>query len=110
MSKENGNTIMQNGSKIDAIKEIIFGQTMQEYEERFANLEVLLHNKLNAQKKDSDHQLKSLQKDIDSLKLESEQKIGLLEKKLVKQIELLSDAKADKKVLKKYLMSLIENL
>lgn len=110
MSKENGNTVMQNGSKIDAIKEIIFGQTMQEYEERFVNLEVLLLNKLKDQKKDSELQLKSLQKEIDKLKVESEQKINSLEKKLVSQIEQNIEPKVDRKILKKYLMSLIENL
>lgn len=110
MSKENGSTIMQNGSKIDAIKEIIFGQTMQEYEDRFDNLDVLLHQKLKDQKADSTSQLKALQKEFDTYKAETEHKLTALENKLNKQMELLGETKADKKVLKKYLMSLIENI
>ena len=110
MSKENGNIHIATTSKLDAIKDIIFGQTMQEYDERFSNLDVLLHKKLKDQEKLAESRLKTLQKDFDEYKIESEQKLLSLEKKFMKKLDALSESKADKKVLKKHLINLIENL
>jgi len=110
MSKENGSTIIQNGSKIDAIKEIIFGQTMQEYDQRFENLHALLLDKLKYQKEDSDKQINAIRKEFDSYKVETERTFKALEKRLLDQVELNLDSKVDKKIVKRYLISLVENL
>jgi len=83
---------------------------MQEYEDRFTNLDVLLHKTIQDQKAESNSQLMALQKDFDAYKAETEQKLTELENKLSKQIEMLDDTKANKKVLKKYLISLVENI
>lgn len=110
MSKENGHTTIQPGSKIDAIKEIIFGQTMQEYDERFSTLEILLKNKLKEQKKDSDARVRELKKEFNEYKAEMEQKLQRLEKGIMKQIDAMEQSKVDKKIIKKHLINLVENL
>lgn len=110
MSKENGKSILQPASKIDAIKEIIFGQTMQEYDERFSNLEMLLQRKLDGQKKNSEARLKELQKEFDVYKADVEQKMEQMRKDILKKIDSLEGSKADKKTIKKYLVNLVENL
>lgn len=110
MSKLNGNGTTQNVSKIDAIKEIIFGQTMQEYDERFSKLEALLISNQKQLEKSTKQKMNSLQKELESLKTDSEQKRKSLESKLDKQIGLLEDKKVEVSMLKKHLIQLIENL
>lgn len=110
MSKLNGNGTTQNVSKIDAIKEIIFGQTMQEYDERFSKLEALLISNQKQLEKSTKQKMNSLQKELESLKTDSDQKRKSLESKLDKQIGLLEDKKVEVSKLKKHLIQLIENL
>lgn len=110
MSKLNGNGTTHQLSKIDAIKEIIFGQTMQEYDERFSKLEALLISNQKKLEASSKQKITSLQKEIESLKAESEAKRSSLEAKLEKQIKLLEEKKVEVSRLKKHLIQLIENI
>ncbi len=110
MSKMNGNTSTQNGSKIDAIKELIFGQTMQEYDQRFSTLEALLISNQKQLEKSSQQQISKLQKELESYRAESEQKMKALQSKLEKKMGELDEKKVEIATLKKHLILLVENL
>lgn len=109
MSKMNG-TATQNGSKIDAIKEIIFGQTMQEYDQRFSTLEALLISNQKELEKSSQQKINSLQKELEAYRTEAEQKLNRLQTKLEKKMGQLDEKKVEIATLKKHLIQLIENL
>jgi|GEM_PF-1981964 len=97
-------------SKIDAVKEILFGQNMKEYDERFVSLESTLrqegihkHDALIAEIKTFKDQYKADKSDL-------EQRLNQLEKLLIKKIDLLQEQKANRKDLRKYLLTLAEKI
>jgi len=110
MSKSNGNGVVGNNSKLDAIKEIIFGQTMQEYDQRFSQIEQTLRNALKEQSGSINQQIKELASEISNLRLEVQKELHELKKQTSKDIAELKEVKADRKVLKNHLIQLIENL
>lgn len=110
MSKMNGNATTQNGSKIDAIKELIFGQTMQEYNHRFSTLEALLISNQKQLEKSSQQKINTLQKELEAYRAESEQKIKTLQVKLEKKMGKLDEKKVEIATLKKHLIQIVENL
>ncbi len=110
MSKENGNVHIATTSKLDAIKEIIFGQTMQEYDQRFSTIERLLQNEMKQQQSANDNSFKEIRKEIKDLRSHIDKELQDLKKQVAKEIAAMNEVKADRKVLKKYLIQLAENL
>ena len=110
MSKENGNVHIATTSKLDAIKDIIFGQTMQEYDQRFSTIERLLHNEMKEQASANTNSFKELRKEIKDLRIHIDKELQDLKKQVAKDLADLNEVKADRKVLKKYLIQLAENL
>ncbi len=97
-------------SKIDAVKEILFGQNMKEYDERFASLETTLRQEGTDKHEVLFREIKALKEQYKADKTDLEQRMKQMEKLLTKKIELLQEQKANRKDLKKYLLSLAENI
>lgn len=110
MSKQNGTANASTNSKLDAIKEIIFGQTMQEYDQRFSNVEIMLESALKEHSGSTQQQIQELKREVETLRINLEKELHELKKQTSKEIAELKEVKADRKVLKKYLIQLVENL
>jgi Skp family chaperone for outer membrane proteins len=110
MSKQTDSTNGTTNSKLDAIKEIIFGQTMQEYDQRFSSLELMLQSTIKEHSSATHKELKEIRRDIQSLKTEMEKELHELKKQTAKELAELRETKADRQALKKYLIQLVENL
>ena len=99
-----------NDPKIDAIKQLIFGDNMVEYDERFDKLvaklektQADLESKLAAQNQ-------SLKDDIKALNDEMTKNITALEKSTSKEMTRLDDVKTNRKALGKMLQNIGEKL
>lgn len=77
------------GGSVDKIRDIIFGQQMQVYEERFAALESNLHNEGDALRKE-------IRKNFESLEKEVREKYSDLSKRLAEAIDQLKFDKTDR--------------
>jgi len=97
-------------SKIDAVKEILFGQNMKEYDERFSSLEMTLRAESDKKSELLHKEIKAFKERYKADKVELDQRIKQLEKLLTKKIDLLQEQKANRKDLKKYLLSLAESI
>tara|TARA_B100000965_G_scaffold389281_1_gene394768 strand:+ start:393 stop:740 length:348 start_codon:yes stop_codon:yes gene_type:complete len=100
----------QNQEKMDAIKQLIFGDNMVEYDQRFKEVfdriektQAELEDKLNS----LDGQVKST---IEQLNKEFQLKSENLENQFLKAIEKLEDKKTDRKNLGKMLQNIGEKL
>ena len=110
MSKQNGSANVNTNSKLDAIKEIIFGQTMQEYDQRFSSLELMLQTAVKEHSSETSLQIKELKKEIQSLRAQVDKELHELKKQTSKEIAKLKESKLDRKILKNHLIQLVENL
>ena len=98
---ENGNP-----TKIDAIKELIFGQNIKENEARFASIEKAIANNKTSAKSFSEVQHQKLLDALTAHQKAYEKTINTLEK----QIEALKQNKVDRTQLKTLLVVLAEKL
>ena len=93
-------------SKIDAIKELIFGDNIQTYDSEFESIK----NNLATAKQESEDVIDSIRKElnktIDNLNTDLNIRVTDLENKLNQQIENLDKKKVDRKLLGKLLISL----
>ncbi|MBU2995823.1 fructose 1,6-bisphosphatase [Cellulophaga baltica] len=106
----NGNKDEQNGSKIDLIKNIIFGEDIKAYNSEFELLKAdilekkkILHELIEEVKTD-------LNTAIDSVSTDVNIRITALEEKLEDRIEQIDDEKLDKNMLGNLLIELGEKV
>lgn len=85
--------------KLSAIRDIIFGNEIKEYNQEFSELKKIIDtNKAESNKKDDDLQ-NDLDKKIDDLSAKMDSKIQELDKKLSASIAALAEEKTDRKQL-----------
>lgn len=96
--------------KIYAIKEIIFGSNMQEYNEQFQELQNALHQ----QKEKSQTDIKELQKELKQYISDLEKELARSEARVKtlmnKETGLMQNRKADRKQLAKLFATMTEKL
>ena len=93
-------------SKLEAVKELIFGQNMQDYDQRFSDVDGQVE-RIDAEASANIKLLKSL---IDELENSMSDRITSLETALNHRMDELDDAKADRQKLGKMLMNIGEKL
>jgi len=93
-------------SKLQAVKELIFGKEIQDYDAEFKNIHKLINeNKANSDQNNAD-QLKAL----DNLEKSITARIDKLEAEVMKRIALLDNKKTDRAKLGKLLIQMGEKL
>ncbi len=104
MSKEEDN------HKLEAVKELIFGQNMKEYDSKFAKLESLITKRHEDQKKSLSDSYQKLKDLIQQQNKELISRINKLEKLLdAKSVE-LNQSKTDKATLAQLLHEIADKL
>lgn len=109
MEEKKGNNGMQD-PKLDAIKQIIFGENMVEYDQKFTDV----LNQLNEAKQQLESQIKDTEAEINKViaafKKDFENRSSKIESTLEKEITRLDDKKTDRKALGKMLQNIGEKL
>lgn len=107
MAKEETKNAQNNElDKLDAIKEIIFGQNIREYEKEFNEIRQFINNNLNAIDKEFD----SAKKLLAETEKKIIQKMDANHQEVLKKIADLDEKKVDRKKLGKYLSDIGEKL
>lgn len=115
-SKDNFNTVMagnkdskktesagDQSSKLDAIKDIIFGQQIQEYEKEFEEIRQTIEANSEASDASRTAMQEQLTKQLETIQEQLSRQIEASQEKLLKEIAKLSDQKTDRKALGKML-------
>jgi gas vesicle protein len=114
MAKKNTDTenkgSMDSTSKIEAIKNLIFGENIEQYNSEFETLKKDLDKKKKALEGYIDEVREELMQSIDSLSTDVNIRITDLEDALNARAEALSEEKVDRKELGKLLISLGEKI
>ncbi|MCW5519023.1 fructose 1,6-bisphosphatase [Aureitalea sp. L0-47] len=114
MAKKNTETenkgSMDSSSKIEAIKNLIFGENIEQYDSEFETLKKDLDKKKKALESYIDEVREELMQSIDSLSTDVNIRITDLEDSLNAKAEALSEEKVDRKQLGKLLISLGEKI
>ena len=107
MAKENTPPQLPNDlSKLDAIKEIIFGQNMREYENEFNALREYINTNLNA----IDKEFSGVRKALDEMEKRLTTKMENNHQKVLDELAKLDDKKLDRKKLCKLLVDIGEKI
>lgn len=93
-------------AKIDAIKEIIFGQNMRQYDKEFNDLRDYINTNLNA----IDKEFTAVRKAIDDLDKKLNAKMESNQQKLLEELAKIDEKKLDRKKLGKMLMDIGEKI
>ncbi len=101
---------MDSSSKIEAIKNLIFGENIEQYDSEFDTLKKDLDTKKKALEAYIDEVREELMQSIDSLSTDVNIRITDLEDSLNARAEALSEEKLDRKELGKLLISLGEKI
>ena len=70
----------------------------------------MLHNEIKEQASANTSSFKEIRKEIKDIRIHIDKELQDLKKQVAKDLAELNDVKADRKVLKKYLLQLAENL
>lgn len=97
-------------SKINAIKDLIFGENIQEYNHEFENIKADILKKKKELEAFVEDTKTELLKSIDNLSTDVNIRITELEDKTVENIENLEDKKVDRQVLGDLLIKLGEKI
>lgn len=92
--------------KLDAIKEIIFGQNIREYEREFNEIREYINNNLNAIDKEFD----SFKKHVDATEKKILSKIESNHQEVLKKIADLDEKKLDRKKMGKLLSDIADKI
>ncbi|NNC95770.1 MAG: hypothetical protein HKN92_09425 [Chitinophagales bacterium] len=105
------------GTKLDAIKEIIFGQNMREYEEEFEELRTHINSNMDAvsaefSKMNSmiDTLEKKIDKNMDKMHVAMMEKMEKQHNELIARLEKIDDKKTDRAKLSKMLTDIANKL
>jgi|GEM_PF-2177655 len=93
-------------SKLQAVKELIFGKEIQDYDAEFKNIHKLISDNKAKSDQDNADQMKAL----DQLEKNISARIDRLEAEVMKKIALLDNKKADRAKLGKMLIQIGEKL
>ena len=108
--EQNKATVNVNDPKIDAIKQLIFGENMTEYDQRFEEtLNSLEHAKVEIEEKRKEMDDK-IHETLDLMNKEFEKKMKDMEVVFQNHLDKLEDKKADRKALGKMLQNISEKL
>lgn len=102
--------VIDSTSKIEAIKNLIFGENIQQYDSEFETLKKEIGDKKAALEKYIDEVRGELMQSIDSLSTDVNIRITDLEDALNDKTETLTEQKVDRKELGKLLISLGEKI
>lgn len=97
-------------SKIDAIKELIFGETIENYEREFETIKQDLVSKKNELNAFIDEIRKELLQNIDNLSTDLNIRITDIESNMKEKVDQINDNKLDKKTLGDLLINLGEKI
>lgn len=97
-------------SKIEAIKNLIFGENIQQYNSEFETLKKEIEKQKNALESYIDEVRGELMQSIDSLSTDVNIRITDLEDSLNEKTETLTEQKVDRRELSKMLISLGEKI
>lgn len=97
-------------SKIQAIKELIFGENIEEYNSEFENLKAEIKAKRNELKKFIDETRSELMTSIDNLSTDVNIRITDLENALEDKADVLNEQKVDRDTLGSLLINLGEKI
>jgi len=104
MSKEEDN------HKLEAVKELIFGQNMKEYDSKFTKLEALITKKNEDHKKSLSDSTQKIKEIIQQQNKELISKINKLEKLLAEKTSELHQNKTDRATLSQLLHEIADKL
>lgn len=104
------NPAIDSNSKIDAIKNLIFGESMQQYDSEFETVKKEIDEKKAALESYIDEVRGELMQSIDSLSTDVNIRITDLEDALNDKTETLNEKKVDRRELGKLLISLGEKI
>jgi gas vesicle protein len=109
-SKNLNDVSQKNNSKIEAIKELIFGENIQEYNQEFETLKAdILRKKEELQELISTVESELLQ-NIDSLSTDINIRVTDLEKSIGDKLSKMEDSKTDRKLLSELFIKLGEKI
>lgn len=101
-TEENNENEMMSNSKLDAIKEIIFGENIKAYDTEFKQLK----DEIKDQGEAIENELSAVKKDLAQAKNDLEKQIEQLRKEIGK----LNEVKSDRKTLAKLLRNVADKL
>ena len=104
------NSVADSASKIEVIKNLIFGENIAEYNSEFQTLKKEIYDKRKELKKYIDEAREDLMSSIDNLSTDINIRITDLENALEDKADKLDEQKVDKKLLGDLLISLGENI
>ena len=87
---------LANDQKIDAIKEIIFGANMQQYEQEFTSIKELIQSLKEETFQKIDALKSTMEETFDNLEKDMNNRIDGLEADMTKEMERVDDAKLDR--------------
>lgn len=102
--------VQDSSSKIEAIKNLIFGENIEQYDSEFNTLKKEIQEKKEALESYIDEVRHELMQSIDSLSTDVNIRITDLEDSLQAKTEALSEEKVDRRELGKLLISLGEKI
>lgn len=106
----NPNPDMANDQKIDAIKQLIFGDNIADYNQRFEELNLVIEDV----RSELDNRISDLESQVTNtiaiLRQDYEKDVTKLENKLDKEVSMLNNNKVDRKSLGKMFENIAEKL
>ena len=99
MAKENNTKQAANDAKIDAIKQLIFGENIQQYDEEFKEIRDNIkaaQQQMNERLENTAAELKKL---IETIQNEQNQKLSELKSQMDEEVSNLKDSKLDRRLL-----------
>ena len=106
----NDNNVSDSASKIEVIKNLIFGENIAEYNSEFETLKKEIDDKRKELKNYIDDTRQELMSSIDNLSTDVNIRITDLENALEDKADKLDEQKVDKKILAELLISLGEKI
>lgn len=112
MSKSDPKDALLNAasSKIDAIKELIFGENMQQYSQQFSDLKSIIEKRRQEMESHMDTIKSEMMSSIDNLNTDMNIRITELEKALENRLDKIDNQKVDRKALGKSLENIGKKL
>ena len=108
--KESNNTTVDSASKIEAIKNLIFGENIEQYESEFGTLKKEIDKKKELLQNYIDEVRNDLMQSIDSLSTDINIRITDLEDSINSKTDKLSETKVDKRLLGDLLINFGEKI
>ncbi len=99
MAKDNNTSKNANDAKIDAIKQLIFGENIEQYDEEFKAIRDNIHAAQQQMNERLENTAAELKKLIETIQNEQDQKLNELKSQMDEEVKDLKNTKLDRQLL-----------